>query len=144
MGLFWIIGFDFWIFPNLNDEYCGFLDSFQPFYSWDKRKDDPLMLLVRFGSLAIVAVAVQQIAETHSLDDVKDFVTNSYIDVIDWGVEKLLPPPASEKAMLPSLEELKNQTADDNETGDTLRADDPKVHEGEDDDDDEAEPATEL
>ena len=31
--------------------YCGLLDSFQPFYSWEKRKDDALMLLVRFVSL---------------------------------------------------------------------------------------------
>lgn len=137
--MFWIVGFDFWIFPNLNDEYCGFLDSFQPFYSWEKRKDDALMLVVRFGSLAITAVAIQQIAETHSLDDVKDFVTNSYIDVLDWGVEKLTALPGSDKQALPSLEELKSQTAEDNETNDTLRVGDPKVHEGEDDDDDDAE-----
>ena len=96
--MFWIVGFDFWIFPNLNDEpppefllrgamlgrcepqalvrffsrYCGFLDSFQPLYSWEKRKDDALMLLVRFGSLGIAAVAIQQIAETTSFEDVQD------------------------------------------------------------------------
>ena len=33
--------------------YCGFLDSFQPLYSWEKRKDDALMLLVRFASLGV-------------------------------------------------------------------------------------------
>lgn len=115
--MFWIVGFDFWIFPNLNDEYCGFLDSFQPLYSWEKRKDDALMLLVRFGSLAIAAVAIQQIAETHSLADVQDFVTSSYIDVLDWGVEKLTALPGSDKQALPSLEQLQNQKDfDDNET----------------------------
>jgi len=115
--MFWIIGFDFWIFPNINDEYCGFLDSFQPLYSWEKRKDDALMLLVRFGSMAIAAVAIQQIAETHSLADVQDFVTSSYIDVLDWGVEKLIALPGSDKQALPSLEQLQNQTEmDDNES----------------------------
>jgi len=116
---FWIVGFDFWIFPNVNDEYCGFLDSFKPIYSWEKRKDDALMLLVRFGSLAIAAVAIQQIAETHSLADVQDFVTSSYIDVLDWGVEKLTALPGSDKKALPSLESLQKHMDGDNETNKT-------------------------
>jgi len=116
---FWVVGFDFWIFPNINDEYCGFLDSFQPVYSWEKRKDDALMLLVRFGSLAIAAVAIQQIAETHSLADVQDFVTSSYIDVLDWGVEKLTALPGSDKQALPSLQELTKQMEGDNDTNKT-------------------------
>ena len=144
--MFWVIGFDFWIFPNLNDEplaeeeykpfshllcfrllmtsmiindhfamrYCGFLDSFQPLYSWEKRKDDALMLLVRFVSLGIAAVAIQQIAENTSFEDVQDtcgkfnqvssltfadthiadvhwqdLVKSSYADVLAWGVDKL-------------------------------------------------------
>ena len=37
-----------------SDRYCGFLDSFQPVYSWEKRKDDALMLLVRFASLGVL------------------------------------------------------------------------------------------
>lgn len=127
--LFWIIGFDFWIFPNLNDEYCGFLDSFQPLYSWDKRKDDALMLLVRFVSLAITAVAVQQIAETHSMADVFDFVESSYVDLLDWGVEKLTALPGSERVALPSVESLEKEFADNstNKTEATLNVDDPKV-----------------
>jgi translocation protein SEC62 len=115
--MFWIVGFDFWIFPNLNDEYCGFLDSFRPLYSWEKRKDDALMLLVRFGSLAITAVAVQQIAETHSLSDVQDLVMSSYVDVLDWGVEKLTMLPGSDKQALPSVEQLQKEgDLDDNES----------------------------
>jgi len=104
---FWVVGFDFWIFPNLNDEYCGFLDSFKPFYSWEKRKDDALMLLVRFGSLGIVAVAVEQISQTCSLSDVGELVVTSYADVLDWGMEKILALPGSERELLPSLEDIK-------------------------------------
>merc|ERR1712176_485984 len=118
--LFWIVGFDFWIFPNLNDEYCGFLDSFQPVYSWEKRKDDFIRLFVRFGSLAICAVAIQQIAETHSLSDVQNFITSSYIDVLDWGVDKLTALPGSERQALPDLEELKKEAEQDNITNETI------------------------
>jgi len=114
--LFWIVGFDFWIFPNINDEYCGFLDSFKPFHSWEKRKDDPLMLFVRFGSLAITAVAIQQIAETHSLADVQDLITTSYADVLDWGVEKLTALPGSDKQYLPNLKDLEAEDDTDNMT----------------------------
>merc|ERR1712107_213125 len=102
-----------WILPNINDEYMGFLDSFRPAYSWEKRKDDLLLLIVRFGSLAILAVALEQISQTHSLADLEDFVTASYIDVIDWGVEKLTALPGSDKQALPSLEQLKQADADE-------------------------------
>jgi translocation protein SEC62 len=115
-ALFWIVGVDFWIFPNINDEYAGFLDSFQPLYSWDKRSDDILMLIVRFGSLAIVAVAADQISQTTSLDDVKTLITSSYEDVIGWGVDKLTALPGSDRANVPSLEALKKDLDEDNET----------------------------
>merc|ERR1712232_18392 len=85
--------------------------------------DDALMLLVRFVSLAIAAVAIQQIAETHSMADLQDFVTSSYIDVLDWGVEKLAGAlPGSEKQALPSYESLQKQTGvDDNDSNGTFK-----------------------
>jgi translocation protein SEC62 len=106
---FWIVGFDFWIFPNINDEYCGFLDSFQPIYSWEKRKDDLLMIFVRLGSLIIVAAALHEIGQTHSLSDMKDFIQHSFEDVIDWGIDKLMIGPGETRAALPSVDELKKQ-----------------------------------
>jgi len=137
--LFWIVGFDFWIYPNINDEYCGFVDSFKPFYSWDRRKDDFLMLLVRFVSLGITAVAVQQIAETHSMSDVKDFVQSSYVDVLDWGVEKLtaLAPP-SEREMLPNLQDLEKEVEEAEANASDLGGDKTveDVMPGDDEDDD--------
>lgn len=69
------------------------------------------MLLVRFVSLGIAAVAIQQIAEStsfedvqdlrprkqkentrrheNSVGDVQDLVKSSYADVLAWGVDKL-------------------------------------------------------
>jgi translocation protein SEC62 len=144
--MFWIVGFDFWIFPNINDEYCGFLDSFQPLYSWEKRKDDALMLLVRFGSLAITAVAIQQIAETHSLADVQDLITTSYADVLDWGVEKLTALPSSEKMQIqaPDLKDLQAEF-DGNETcgANGTNCSDKNVADVSEEEDDKEEAATE-
>jgi len=137
--MFWIVGFDFWIFPNINDETCGFLETFKPFYSWDKRADDAFMLFSRFGSLAITAVAIHQISETHSLEDVSDFFVGGYMDVLDWGIDKLALPPTT-RELLPSVEEL-SKDHDENGTSqiDDLNA--KTAAEGavlEDDDDDAA------
>lgn len=129
--LFWIVGFDFWIFPNINDEYCGFLDSFKPFYSWDKRADDAMMLLVRFVSLGITAVAVQQIAETTSMADVQDLVTSSYTDLLDWGVDKLTALPSVERQALPDLADLENETEAGVSTDGVVEEDDDDAPEAE-------------
>merc|ERR1711967_87340 len=133
--IFWIVGVDFWILPNINDEYCGFLDSFKPAYSWERRKDDIFMLVVRFGSLIIVAVAVEQIAQTTSFADVQELVISSYGDILDWGIEKLNPQlEGSQREMLPSVDELERED-DENVTAtgaDAAKGDD-------DDDDDDAE-----
>merc|ERR1719446_1585768 len=78
--------------------------------------DDALMLLVRFGSLAIVAVAVEQISQTCSLSDVGDLVVSSYADVLDWGIDKILALPGSERQALPSLQDIQNWEDGSNDT----------------------------
>lgn len=136
---FWVVGFDFWIFPNLNDEYCGFLDSFKPAYSWEKRQDDLIMLMVRFGSLAIVAVAVEQISQTCSLSDFSELVTHSYTDLLDWGVDKILALPGSQREALPSVEQLmQNLDESEGNASETIEGVEsvaPKAKADEDDDD---------
>jgi translocation protein SEC62 len=134
--MFWVVGFDFWIFPNLNDEYCGFLDSFKPMYSWEKRKDDALMLLVRFGSLGIVAVAIEQISQTCSIHDVGELVMASYADVIDWGVDKIMALPGSEREALPSLESIQSWEDGSNDTNASNYSTVEEVAPGKEDDDD--------
>mmetsp|Transcript_16234 Transcript_16234/g.23116 ORF Transcript_16234/g.23116 Transcript_16234/m.23116 type:complete len:328 (-) Transcript_16234:72-1055(-) len=39
----WILGYDFWILPNLFDEALGFVDSFKPLYSFEKTKEGQLV-----------------------------------------------------------------------------------------------------
>ena len=51
--IMWIVGYDFWIFPNLFDESRSFLDSFKPTVQFDKTADGQgvyrLVLLSMFG-----------------------------------------------------------------------------------------------
>jgi len=108
---FWIVGCDFWILPNLNDEYCGILDSFKPLYSFERRKDTFTMIGVRAVTLIVLVVAAQEISRTHSLSDVKDFVQGSYIDMVDHVTDKYLigMTPETTKKNIPSLEYLQKE-----------------------------------
>ena len=54
--IFWVVGFDFWIFPNFFDEYAGILDSFLPFYTFERRLDDLQALAVRAADATAVAL----------------------------------------------------------------------------------------
>merc|ERR1712196_561160 len=51
--IMWIVGYDFWIFPNLFDESRSFLDSFKPAIQFDKTADGQgiyrLILFSMFG-----------------------------------------------------------------------------------------------
>ena len=107
----WCFGADFWLFPNLNDEYLGIIDSFKPVYSFEWRKDELLMKICRFTSLVIIALACYQLSLTHTLADVGDFVSTAYLDVVEWSVDKLTKAPEPNKS-LPSWEQIQKDTAD--------------------------------
>jgi translocation protein SEC62 len=106
--LVWCVGADFWIFPNMNDEYLGLVDSFKPLYSFEWRKDEKLMLICRFASILMLAGTSYQLAQTHELKDVTDFVQTAYLDVVEWGVDKLTKTP--DVKMLPSWEQIEKET----------------------------------
>lgn len=50
--MIWILGFEFWIFPNLFDESLGFVESFIPFYSIERTKEG--QVLYRLGVAAAI------------------------------------------------------------------------------------------
>lgn len=107
----WCFGGDFWLFPNMNDEYLGLVDSFKPLYSFEWRKDEKLMLLSRFISILMIAGAMYQLSLTHSLQDVQEFLYLGYTDVVEWGVDRLTKGPEAGRA-LPSVEQILKETAD--------------------------------
>jgi translocation protein SEC62 len=54
--IFFIIGLDFWIFPNLLEDTYYVLDTFRPLYSFAVRKDGVRMVLVRVVTLGCIAL----------------------------------------------------------------------------------------
>lgn len=102
--VFWVVGFDFWIFPNFFDEYAGILDSFLPVYSFVRREDRWKELMVRAFFGIILSCAVHEISLEHSFEDLVDFGKTAMLDFVAWGEDKLIAlPPAS---TVPTLEQL--------------------------------------
>eukprot|EP00452_MALV-II_sp_L67-6_P000111 gene111-146_t len=99
----WVVGFDFWIFPNLNDECLGFFEIWKPLYSIEKRADTKTGFMIRFAVLGIGAIAVDQIAKHHSLSDFTDFMTENYSGLLDWGKEYMRPQLMGGKREVPSI-----------------------------------------
>jgi len=114
----WVIGTDFWLLPNLNDDSLGVIDSFRPAYCYRKRKDGVSMLFVRLFTLGFLAIASHEISKTNSLSDLQDLMTGSYEDIIDWGRDRLIALPGR-TTDIPSLdfieEELKLAEAEEEE-----------------------------
>ena len=46
----WIVGYEFWIFPNLFDESLGFVESFIPFFSFEPTKSGQLLYRLGVGA----------------------------------------------------------------------------------------------
>jgi translocation protein SEC62 len=120
--IFWVVGFDFWIFPNFFDEYAGILDSFLPFYTFERRLDDLQALVVRLVVGVMLGCAIQQISLEHSFDDFYDFGKMAVLDFVQWGEDHLIALPAAQT--VPSLtqlqDELKELDADDGDENETL------------------------
>jgi translocation protein SEC62 len=104
----WCFGCDFWIFPNLEDDYLGIVESFQPAYSFEWRNDTRLMTGIRLTSLVMIAVSMYQLSLNYTIQDVGDFIGSGYLDAVEWTVDKLTKV---EKARaLPSVEQILKET----------------------------------
>jgi len=88
--LFYILGIDLWIFPNLTDDKLGVIDSFKPFYSYEKREENLSTILIRIH-IAIVFVfsCVYVYNEPQVIFDFTDHVTEIYSDIFHWGNDKI-------------------------------------------------------
>ncbi len=106
----WTVGVEFWILPNLNDEYCSFVDSFKPVYSFERRKDGWIVLVSRSFVLLLVYACVEEVSKTHSIGDIRDFVEGSYMDIVKWGEDRVMMlEGGGAKMALPSVEELEKE-----------------------------------
>ncbi|AFZ79287.1 translocation protein sec62, putative [Theileria equi strain WA] len=89
----WFCGFDFWLFPNLFDEDLGVVDSFKPLYSLLYRNDNYVMIGCRMLCSILVAVSVNELRKTHDIKDIGNFAKQSFMDVLEWGHQKLTALP---------------------------------------------------
>ena len=107
----WTVGVDFWLFPNILDEYAGIIDSFKPLYSVDRRRDGYAMVVIRLVSMVVIGLASYEFAQHNSWDDIKNFAKNSINDILDWGTDKLtaLPQPKQQYLSLADIEKMTDE-----------------------------------
>lgn len=119
----WTVGIDFWLFPNILDEYAGIVDSFRPLYSVERRRDGYGMTAIRLASMVVIGVATHEFFQHNSWEDIRNFAQNSINDILDWGVDKLTALPQPKNQYL-SLADIEKMTEDEKPTtipGETVR-----------------------
>lgn len=86
---------------------AGVIDSFKPTQSFTKRNDDLLMIIVRIFCAILSMGLFYKLAETHTLSDVTGVGSRAFLDVLEWGTQKLANAPANTQDIkLRSLEDL--------------------------------------
>lgn len=113
----WILGFDFWIWPNLFDERLGFFDSFKPMYSMEKSKPGQIYwrlgVLVAFFSFCYWAVTQPSEFDgfkSAQVDFIKDLYAGKLISDSSQADKENIDTPK-----MPSLEDLMRMEEDDEE-----------------------------
>ena len=109
--LLWFFGIDFWLFPNINDEYCGIVDSFKPLYSIEFRQDELFMMVSRVVMAVVLAGAVYQVGQNYTFQDASDMTRGMLLDIVAWGEDKLINP-YSNVPKYKSIEHIRAETAD--------------------------------
>jgi len=106
--LFWMCGYEFWIFPRLFDESLSFVQSFIPAYRFDKSEEEsPMFRMCVIGCFVAFSAYIYQ-----QPTDFDDFLVASRSFTEDLYSGNLLPDRAEseqaniDKAKMPTLEEL--------------------------------------
>lgn len=88
---FFIIGFDFWIFPNLLEDTYYILDTFRPFLSWDRRQDGFRMVMVRIATLGSIALLAWQLSNDPETVETFQTGTDEILDdLFEWGNQRFV------------------------------------------------------
>jgi hypothetical protein len=88
---FYIFGISFWIFPNFFDDTKGVIDSFLPLYSYEKRQDSILSILIRMAIAVFVAyIALYVYTNPESINDFANHLVEVYNDMFEFGKDKIV------------------------------------------------------
>eukprot|EP00916_Digyalum_oweni_P025937 GHVL01042711.1.p1 GENE.GHVL01042711.1~~GHVL01042711.1.p1 ORF type:complete len:421 (+),score=53.07 GHVL01042711.1:188-1264(+) len=106
--LLWFLGYDFWIFPRLFEDEASIIESFIPAISFVKRGDGWAMFAVRIATCILIGVAIYQLNQVHSVEDMRNFAKTSFIELVEWGHNYFakLPEPKNKR---PTLEQIESQ-----------------------------------
>ena len=91
VALFFIIGYDAWLFPDLNDPKLGVLDSFKRVFTIEKRNEQWYTILIR----VIISIVTGYIAfcfyrRPALFEDIKKLVYDALKDFYFYGEDKLV------------------------------------------------------
>jgi translocation protein SEC62 len=82
----YIFGLDFWLFPNMYDDKAGFFDSFKPLYTYNKREENWITILVRLAiAIGFLYASVTIYMNPQLIDDLYEHVIEAGADFFDWG-----------------------------------------------------------
>jgi translocation protein SEC62 len=104
----WVLGYEFWIFPNLFDESLGFFDSFKPFFSFEPTKPGqlPYRIGIAVGFFSFCWWAVTQPSEFDGFvaaqgDFIKDLYAGTLLSDVSQADKENIDKPKMQ-----SLDEL--------------------------------------
>lgn len=58
-----LVGYSFWILPNLDDETLGFWATFRPFYSIESNSDGKLEILLRLVGVILLGFLINAVIQ---------------------------------------------------------------------------------
>ena len=87
----YIIGYEFWIFPNLDDPKLGVIDSFKPFFSFKKRSDKWYFIILRIiFSLITGYIAFCIYKNPKLIENAKNIVFDAIRDLYHYGEDRFV------------------------------------------------------
>ena len=89
--LFFIVGFDFWILPNMYDDRAGFWDTLTPLYFFRKRDDSKCQISVRVTTFALVVfVCVYTYYHPEVIEAIQELSIGGVTELVAGGEDKIL------------------------------------------------------
>jgi translocation protein SEC62 len=90
-ALMYVFGFEFWVFPDLQNDKLGVIDSFRKLYSIEKRDENVITILVRIALAGCFGYLAYHVYVTpNAMNDFSEHVQEILKDLFDYGEEKLV------------------------------------------------------
>lgn len=115
----WILGYDFWVLPNLFDESLGFVESFKPVVSFEKTREGQLQYRIGIA-VAVGSFCYWAVTQPSEFDGFKqgqvDFIKDLYAGTLLSDMSQK-DKEDIDKPRMPTLEDLlkKLDSSDDEE-----------------------------